>query len=118
MLLIKGEKLAKIELTLMTTIKSLRAKQKEDASTTTSAVARAEKAEKQLTDVKAQLKKANEIEKKNTERLKGMYKTEATNEALKREREAAQVLAPNDIAEIGHYCNVTDCACRSSFTSR
>jgi hypothetical protein len=87
-----GEKLAKIELTLMTTIKNLRAKQKEDTTTTTSAVSRAEKAEKQLVDVKAQLKKANEIEKKNTERLKGMYKTEAANEALRREREAAQVL--------------------------
>jgi hypothetical protein len=93
MLVMLGEKLAKIELTLMTTIKTLRAKQKEDTVTTTSAVSRAEKAEKQLVDVKAQLKKANEIEKKNTERLRGMYKTEAANEALKREREAAQVLA-------------------------
>ena len=86
-----GEKLAKIELNLMTTIKSLRAKQKEDERATNAALSRAERADKQVTDLKAQLKKANEIEKKNTERLKGMYKIEAANEALRREKEAAQV---------------------------
>jgi hypothetical protein len=75
----------------MTTIKSLRAKQKEDAAATNAATSRAEKAEKQLIDIKLQLKKANEIEKKNIERLKGMYKIEAANEALRREKEAAQV---------------------------
>ena len=75
----------------MTTIKSLRAKQKEDAVATTAALSRAEKADKQLADLKAQLKKANDIEKKNTERLKGMYKIEAANEALRREKENAQV---------------------------
>jgi TATA element modulatory factor len=91
LLLDEGEKLAKIELTLMTTIKTLRTKQKEDASALSSALSRAEKAEKQLVEVKAQLKKANEIEKKNTERLKAMYKIETANEALKRERDAAQV---------------------------
>ena len=83
--------MAKIELNLMTTIKSLRAKQKEDAATTAAALSRAERADKQLADLKAQLKKANEIEKKNTERLKGMYKIEAANEALRREKENAQV---------------------------
>jgi pyridoxine 5'-phosphate synthase PdxJ len=102
----------------MTTIKTLRAKQKEDTATTTSAVSRAEKAEKQLLDVKAQLKKANEIEKKNTERLKGMYRTEAANEALKREREAAQVLQFNNITDIGHYCGLTVCAGGCSFKGR
>ena len=75
----------------MTTIKSLRAKQKEDAVATTAALSRAEKADKQLADLKAQLKKANDIEEKNTERLKGMYKIEAANEALRREKENAQV---------------------------
>lgn len=90
LLLDEGEKLAKIELNLMTTIKSLRVKQKEDEKTTSAALARAEKVEKQLVDLKAQLKRANEIEKKNTERLKGMYKIEAANEALRREKEAAQ----------------------------
>jgi DNA repair exonuclease SbcCD ATPase subunit len=78
----------------MTTIKSLRAKQKEDERTLTASLSRAEKAEKQVTDLKAQLKKASEIEKKNTERLKGMYKIEAANEALRREKEAAQVTGP------------------------
>lgn len=78
----------------MTTIKSLRAKQKDDATTTNAALSRAEKAEKQLTEMRTQLKRANEIEKKNTERLKGMYKMEAENEALRREREAAQVHPP------------------------
>jgi DNA repair exonuclease SbcCD ATPase subunit len=78
----------------MTTIKSLRAKQKEDERTLTASLSRAEKAEKQVTDLKAQLKKASEIEKKNTERLKGMYKIEAANEALRREKETAQVAAP------------------------
>lgn len=90
--LIVGEKLAKIELNLMTTIKSLRTKQKEDAATTTAALSRAEKTDKQLSDLKNQLKRANEIEKKNTERLKGMFKIEAANEALRREKENAQVL--------------------------
>jgi hypothetical protein len=75
----------------MTTIKSLRQKQKEDATTTSAALSRAEKAEKQAIDLKAQLKKANEIEKKNIERLKGMYRIEASNEALRREKDAAQV---------------------------
>lgn len=74
----------------MTTIKSLRSKQKEDERTLTSSLSRAERAEKQITDLKSQLKKANEIEKKNTERLKGMYKIEAANEALRREKETAQ----------------------------
>ena len=75
----------------MTTIKSLRIKQKEDANAMSSAQARAEKAEKQLNDLRNQLKKANEIEKKNTDRLKAMYKIEAANEALKREKEVAVV---------------------------
>ena len=79
----------------MTTIKSLRSKQKEDERTFTNALSRAEKAEKQTTDLKAQLKKANDIEKKNTERLKGMYKIEAANEALRREKENAQVIIPS-----------------------
>ena len=91
MILTIGEKLAKVELNLMTTIKSLRAKQKEDTSLLTTAQSRADKSEKQLADLKLQLKKANEIEKKNTERLKAMYKIEAANEAMKRERDAAQV---------------------------
>ena len=77
----------------MSVIKTLRAKQKEDAATTATALSRAEKADKQLADLKSQLKKANEIEKKNTERLKGMYKIEAANEALRREKENAQVLS-------------------------
>jgi TATA element modulatory factor len=73
----------------MTTIKSLRIKQKEDATAVSTAQSRAEKAEKQLADLKSQLKKASEIEKKNTERLKVMYKIEAASEALKRERDSA-----------------------------
>jgi hypothetical protein len=76
----------------MTTIKSLRAKQKEDAVTTAATLSRAEKADKQVVELKSQLKKANEIEKKNTERLKVMYKIEAANEALRREKENALVL--------------------------
>jgi len=87
----------------MTTIKSLRAKQKEDERTLTASLSRAEKAERQVTDLKAQLKKANEIERKNTERLKGMYKIEAANEALRREKETAQVAAPNPPYHI-HPC--------------
>jgi hypothetical protein len=86
-----GEKLAKIELNLMTTIKSLRQKQKEDERSTNAATSRAEKAERQAIELKVQIKKANEIEKKNTERLKGMYRIEAANEVLRREKEAAQV---------------------------
>ena len=86
-----GEKLAKIELNLMTTIKSLRAKQKEDAATISAALTRAEKAEKQLVELRTQVKRANEIEKKNTERLKGMYKIEAANEVLRREKDGMQV---------------------------
>ena len=85
-----GEKLAKIELNLMTTIKSLRAKQKEDEKSVSTALTRADRAEKILQETKLQLRKAQEIEKKNTERLKNMYKIEATNEALRREKEAAQ----------------------------
>jgi len=75
----------------MTTIKSLRSKQKEEERTFASALSRAEKAEKQSSDLKLQLKKAQEIERMNTERLKGMYKIEAANEALRREKETAQV---------------------------
>jgi hypothetical protein len=75
----------------MTTIKSLRSKQKEDERTVITALSRAEKAEKQATELKTQLKKAQEIERKNTERLKGMYKIEAANEALRREKESTQV---------------------------
>ena len=86
-----GEKLAKIELNLMTTIKTLRAKQKEDSNTTNAAISRAERADKQLVEMRNQLKRASEIEKKNTERLKGMYKIEAANEALRREKDGAQV---------------------------
>jgi hypothetical protein len=110
LLLDEGEKLAKIELNLMTTIKGLRVKQKDDERTMATALSRAEKAEKQAIELKAQLKKANEIEKKNTERLKGMYRIEATNEALRREKEAAQVppLTPNlssTDTETGHHRN-------------
>ena len=75
----------------MTTIKSLRSKQKEDERTFASALSRVEKAEKQSSDLKLQLKKAQDIERMNTERLKGMYKIEAANEALRREKESAQV---------------------------
>jgi hypothetical protein len=75
----------------MTTIKSLRSKQKEDERTVITALSRAEKAEKQVTELKTQLKKAQEIERKNTERLKGMYKIEAANEVLRREKESTQV---------------------------
>ena len=90
-MLMVGEKLAKIELNLMTNIKSLRAKQKEETNTTNAAISRAERADKQLVEMRNQLKRANEIEKKNTERLKGMYKIEAANEALRREKDGAQV---------------------------
>jgi hypothetical protein len=87
--LIIGEKLAKIELNLTTIIKSLRAKQKEDERTVNTALTRAERAEKSLQETRLQLRKAQEIEKKNTERLKSMYKIEASNEALRRDKEAA-----------------------------
>ena len=90
-MLMVGEKLAKIELNLMTNIKSLRAKQKEETNTTNAAISRAERADKQLVEMRNQLKRANEIEKKNAERLKGMYKIEAANEALRREKDGAQV---------------------------
>lgn len=73
----------------MTTIKSLRAKQKEDEKTVNTALSRADRAEKSLQETKLQLRKAQEIEKKNTERLKSMYKIEASNEALRRDKEAA-----------------------------
>jgi hypothetical protein len=66
-------------------------KQKEDEKTISAGLSRAEKADKQLLEMKAQLKRASEIEKKNIERLKGMYKIEAANDALKREKEVAQV---------------------------
>src|SRR5436305_7680775 len=79
----------------MTTIKQLRAKQKEDQITITQALSKSEKAEKQIQEMKLQLKKAQEIEKKNTERLKGMYKIEASNETLRREKDAAQVWNPS-----------------------
>jgi TATA element modulatory factor len=112
LLLDEGEKLAKIELNLMTTIKGLRAKQKEDEKTTVAAVSRAERAEKQAIELKAQLKKANEIEKKNTERLKGMYRIEASNEALRREKEAAQVSPTpqpsSSNTETGHYLHTSN----------
>jgi hypothetical protein len=88
--LIAGEKLAKIELNLMTTIKSLRAKQKEDEKTLSTALSRAEKADRQLAETRAQLKRAQDVERKNTERLRGMYKIEAANETLRREQEIAQ----------------------------
>jgi len=73
----------------MTTIKSLRAKQKEDEKTVNTAISRADRAEKALQETKLQLRKAQEIEKKNTDRLKSMYKIEASNEALRRDKEAA-----------------------------
>lgn len=73
----------------MTTIKSLRAKQKEDEKTVNTALSRADRAEKALQETKLQLRKAQEIEKKNTERLKSMYKIEASNEALRRDKDAA-----------------------------
>jgi TATA element modulatory factor len=89
-ILIAGEKLAKIELTLMTTIKSLRAKQKEDEKITSSALSRAEKADRQLAETRTQLKRGQDVERKNTERLRGMYKIESANETLRREQEVAQ----------------------------
>jgi hypothetical protein len=112
--------LAKIELNLMTTIKSLRAKQKEDATATNTAISRAERAEKQLAEMKAQLKKANEIEKKNTERLKGMYKIEAANEALRKEKEVAQVFQPpkDIILMLDYNYYITEFSFRSGITSR
>lgn len=73
----------------MTTIKSLRAKQKEDEKTTSTALSRAEKADRQLADTRAQLKRAQDVERKNVERLRGMYKIEAANETLRREQEVA-----------------------------
>jgi hypothetical protein len=94
MFLMAGEKLARIELNLMTTIKSLRARQKEDAQAISTALSKAEKAERQLADAKAQLKRAQDVERKNVERLKGMYKFEAANETLRREHEHAQVPHP------------------------
>ena len=87
--LIVGEKLAKIELNLTTIIKSLRAKQKEDERTVNTALTRAERAEKSLQETRLQLRKAQEIEKKNTERLKSMYKIEGSNDSLRRDKEAA-----------------------------
>jgi len=93
----------------MTTIKALRAKQKEDSATIASTTFRAEKAEKLSTELKAQLKRANEVEKKNTERLKGMYKIEATNELLRREKDMAQVaLLSRIMAELDYYCKSTE----------
>jgi hypothetical protein len=88
----------------MTTIKSLRSKQKEDERTLSTSLLRAEKAEKQTIDLKLQLKRASEIEKKNTERLKGMYKIEAANEALRREKEAAQVTPPTRLSPRDPRC--------------
>lgn len=112
----EGEKLAKIELNLMTTIKSLRTKQKEDAMTTNAALSRAEKSDKQLLDMKAQLRRANEIERKNTERLKGMYKTEATNDVLRREKEAAQVFCSEKHSDVDYDYSITKCTCGCSST--
>jgi hypothetical protein len=119
--MISGEKLAKIELNLMTTIKGLRAKQKEDATTIANALAKAEKAERQANDLRAQLKRANEVERKNVERLKGMYKIEAANEALRREKEAAQVtyLGEGRVGlRIDHDYNVADCSGRGEYPCR
>ncbi|KAJ8099401.1 TATA element modulatory factor 1 TATA binding-domain-containing protein [Lipomyces tetrasporus] len=87
LLLLEGETLSKNELKHMTTIKRLRAAEKESERQAQEAKRRQERAEKESADLRERLRKANEIERKQSERIKILAKSDSEVDILKRERD-------------------------------
>ncbi|KAK9485571.1 TATA element modulatory factor 1 TATA binding-domain-containing protein [Lipomyces starkeyi] len=87
LLLLEGETLSKNELKHMTTIKRLRTAEREAERQAHEAKRRQERAEKEAADLRERLRKANEIERKQSERIKILAKSDSEVDILKRERD-------------------------------
>ncbi|KAK9428674.1 TATA element modulatory factor 1 TATA binding-domain-containing protein [Lipomyces doorenjongii] len=87
LLLLEGETLSKNELKHMTTIKRLRNAEREAERQAQEAKRRQERAEKEAADLRERLRKANEIERKQSERIKILAKSDSEVDILKRERD-------------------------------
>ncbi|KAK9364990.1 TATA element modulatory factor 1 TATA binding-domain-containing protein [Lipomyces kononenkoae] len=88
LLLLEGETLSKNELKHMTTIKRLRTAEREADRLAQDAKRRQERAEKEAADMRERLRKANEIERKQSERIKILAKSDSEVDILKRERDS------------------------------
>ncbi|KAK9364221.1 TATA element modulatory factor 1 TATA binding-domain-containing protein [Lipomyces starkeyi] len=87
LLLLEGETLSKNELKHMTTIKRLRSAERDAERQAQEAKRRQERAEKEAADLRERLRKANEIERKQSERIKILAKSDSEVDILKRERD-------------------------------
>ncbi|KAK9466594.1 TATA element modulatory factor 1 TATA binding-domain-containing protein [Lipomyces arxii] len=87
LLLLEGETLSKQELKHMTTIKRLRAAEREGERIVQDAKKRQEKAEKEAIELREKLRKASEIERKQSERIRILAKSESEVDILKREQD-------------------------------
>ncbi|KAK9386339.1 TATA element modulatory factor 1 TATA binding-domain-containing protein [Lipomyces mesembrius] len=87
LLLLEGETLSKNELKHMTTIKRLRSAERETERQAQEAKRRQERAEKEAADLRERLRKANEIERMQSERIKILAKSDSEVDILKRERD-------------------------------
>ncbi|KAK9447798.1 TATA element modulatory factor 1 TATA binding-domain-containing protein [Limtongia smithiae] len=88
LLIQEGESLSKLELKSMTTIKRLRAAERENDKTVQDARKKQERAEKEAADLREKMRKAAESEKKAMERVKSLAKIEADAELVRRERDS------------------------------
>ena len=86
LLLEEGEKLSMIEMKHLSTIKKLRAQKTVDDKAQVEAVKRTERIEKESIDLRIQLRKSQDIEKLQGERIRGYAQMEATLSALRLEK--------------------------------
>ncbi|KAK9477132.1 TATA element modulatory factor 1 TATA binding-domain-containing protein [Lipomyces japonicus] len=87
LLLQEGETLSKTELKNMNTIKRLRNAERDAERRIQDALRRSERSDKEANDLRERLRKANEIERKQSDRIKLLAKSDAEVDILKRERD-------------------------------
>ncbi|KAK9324668.1 TATA element modulatory factor 1 TATA binding-domain-containing protein [Lipomyces orientalis] len=116
LLLLEGETLSKNELKHMTTIKRLRGVEKESDRQAQEAKRRQERAEKEAADLRERLRKANEIERKQSERIKILAKSDSEVDILKRERDTLKDTISDLRAELAKANLLADDAVQNAQT--
>lgn len=102
LLLMEGEQLSKNELKHMSVIKKLRISEREAEKAAADAQRKQERAEKDLVDCRERLRKSNEIERKQSERIKILAKSDSEVDILKRERDSLKATISNLREELAH----------------
>ncbi|ANB12901.1 Sgm1p [Sugiyamaella lignohabitans] len=89
LILEEAQMLSKQELKHMNTIKKLRAKDRDFDKTLDTVNKRAEKAERELADTKAKLKKSQETERRQSDNIRAYSKMDSELASLRRDKESA-----------------------------